>query len=81
MIAGSHCAKRGRAFLPGNAASCSVWDRLMARLRTATRAAVATYAPLGYEDETGFHFGMEPPCPPASHDPSDPAFLQNPRPH
>lgn len=75
MIAGSHCAKKGQAFLPENVASCSVWARLMARLRTSTQAAIATHAPLGYEDETGFHLGVEPPRPPTAPDPRDSAML------
>ncbi|MGD0412372.1 MAG: hypothetical protein ABSC18_11805 [Verrucomicrobiota bacterium] len=31
----------------------------MARLRRAIEAAVQTHAPLGYQNETGFHFGVE----------------------
>ena len=31
----------------------------MARLRAAIHAAIETHVPLGYEDETGFHFQDE----------------------
>jgi hypothetical protein len=32
---------------------------MMARLQAAIHAAIETHAPLGYEDETGFHFQDE----------------------
>jgi hypothetical protein len=59
MIIGIHIAKKGQPFLPGNAAAWSRWCELMARLRRAIEAAVQTHAPLGYQNETGFHFGVE----------------------
>jgi hypothetical protein len=70
MNAGSHCADRGQAFLPENIVSWSRWDRLKARLHEAARTAIATCAPLGYEDEAGFHFGFEPAPAPAFTDPA-----------
>jgi hypothetical protein len=59
MIIGIHIAKKGQLFLPGNAAAWSRCCELMAGLRRAIQAAVQTHAPLGYENETGFHFGVE----------------------
>jgi len=74
MYASSHCAKKGQSFLPGNV-TASKWDRLKAMLHTASKSASVTCAPLGYEDETGFHFGMEmdlePDFAPTTPDPGD----------
>ncbi len=66
MNAGSHFADRGQAFLPENVVPWSRWHRLKAMLHVAARTAIATCAPLGYEDEAGFHFGFEPAPMPAS---------------
>jgi hypothetical protein len=52
MTFGTHCAKKEQVFLPGNAGAWSREGGLMARLQ----AAIETLVPLGYEDETGFHF-------------------------
>jgi hypothetical protein len=59
MIPVSHCAKNGQVFLPGNPAAGFRWHGLRARLHGAIQAAIAAHLPLGYEDETGFHFGVE----------------------
>lgn len=56
MFSASHYAKKEQAFLPGNAGAWFREDGLMARLRSAIHAAIETHVPLGYEDETGFHF-------------------------
>jgi hypothetical protein len=55
MNAERHAAERKQSHLLRHIAVCFRWDGLLARLD----AAVATLAPLGYQDETGFHFGME----------------------
>ncbi len=52
---GSHTTKKGQGFLLGNGVARRRWNRLAARLR----AAIEAEAPLGYEDETGFHFQDE----------------------
>jgi len=59
MIIGSHYGKEGQAFLPGNAAAWLRGCGLMARLHRAIQAGIEILAPMGYQDETGFHFGVE----------------------
>jgi hypothetical protein len=59
MTVGNPCAKEGQAFLPEDAAAWFRWRRLKARLRQAIQTAIEAHAPLGYEDEAGFHFGVE----------------------
>lgn len=34
---------------------------LIAGIVTKLRAVIKTHIPLGYQDETGFHFGVQPP--------------------
>jgi hypothetical protein len=55
MTFGSHSTKREQSFLLGNVVARPRWSRLAARLR----AAIEAKAPLGYEDETGFHLEDE----------------------
>jgi len=59
MIIGSHCAKNEQVFLPGNAGAWLPEDGLIARLGAGIQAAIEAHAPVGYEDETGFHFQDE----------------------
>jgi hypothetical protein len=59
MIVGSPYAKKEHVFLAGDAGARPHWRGISARLRSATQAALADQAPLGYEDETGFHFQDE----------------------
>jgi hypothetical protein len=59
MIVGSPYAKKEHVFLAGDAAGRFRWRGLSARLRGAMQAVVADHAPLGCEDETGFHFQDE----------------------
>jgi len=48
-------ARNGRSFPPGAFVAESRWRRFAARLQ----AALEARAPLGYEDETGFHLQEE----------------------
>ena len=59
MIPVSHCAKNEQVFLPGNAVAGLRWHGLRARLHGAIQSAITAHLPLGYEDETGFHFAVE----------------------
>ena len=59
MIFGGHCAKKEQTFLPGNTGAWLRGGGLLARLHTVVQAAMEAQAPLGYEDETGFHFQDE----------------------
>ena len=61
MIIAIHHAKKGQPLLSGNPAGWFWLGELAARLHRAIQAAIEAYAPLGYEDETGFHFGVESP--------------------
>ena len=55
MTIGSHSAKKEQGFLLRSVAGRFRWNRLAARLQ----AVIEAEAPLGYEDETGFHFQDE----------------------
>jgi hypothetical protein len=55
MTIGSHSTRREQGFLLGDVVARPRWNRLVARLQ----AVIEAEAPLGYEDETGFHFGEE----------------------
>jgi len=57
MTAGSHCAKAKQPFRFGRVAAGIRRAGFTARLR----AAPAALAPVGYEDETGFHLGVKTP--------------------
>jgi hypothetical protein len=78
MNVGTRCADSGQAFLPEKAAAGSRLDRLKAKLHTAAHSVIERQLPMGYEDETGFHFGTEPagtrtvPIPPDSTSPQNP---------
>jgi hypothetical protein len=54
-----HHAKKEHLLLSENPAASFWQGGFMARLNRAIQAAIETSAPLGYEDETGFHFGVE----------------------
>jgi hypothetical protein len=62
MQAGNHGTKAkkndARNFLPGKVAAWFGWDELRQRMYHA----ISFLAPVGYEDESGFHFGVEPAC-------------------
>jgi hypothetical protein len=55
MSAGSHYAVGRKPFLLGKSGPWLRWSLLTAQLR----AGLAALAPVGYEDETGFQFGVK----------------------